>query len=127
MPVVVYPLSRPFLEGNDRSGLRKKNHDGCDWYYSAPLLTWHSEGGDFDASVSCEGIIKGDGSASFIDITRIIKLRLEAFSKTETWYDPGLLIMSAPDQSIESGFVTIYSLESNFHGQIVRSPELFIE
>ncbi len=127
MPVVIFPMTRPFQEGSGRFRLREKNHDGCDWYYSAPLLTWHNEGGDFSNSVRCNGIIKGNGNTSFIDITEIIRFRLQTFIKTGVWDDPGMIIMADPQKNIEPGFVTIYSLESGAHGEIVRSPELFLE
>ena len=127
MPVVIYPLSRPFQEGSSSFRLREKKPDGCDWYYSAPLLTWHSEGGDFTTSVSCNGVIRGEGNTTFIDITEIIRLRQQTFIQTGVWDDPGMIIMADPQKNIEPGFVTIYSLESGAHNGIVRSPELFLE
>ncbi len=127
MPVVVYPLSRPFLEGTGRFRLREKKSDGCDWYFSAPLLTWHIDGGDFEQSVVCRGTIKGGGNTTLIDVTEILKLRMKNFSKTHIWEDPGMIIMADPQKNIAAGFVTIYSLDSGAHGDKVRSPELFIE
>lgn len=127
IPVIVYPLDRPFEEGRDRFRTRERDHDGCDWVHSAPLMPWHREGGDYSTATSSTGIIKGQGSSSIIDVTEIISMRLESFARTGIWEDPGMIIMSNPHKNIESGFVTIYSLESRADRHRVRSPELFIE
>ncbi len=127
IPVVIYPLTRPFQEGSSRFRHRERNSDGCDWYFSAPLLTWHSEGGDFDRKNACRGVIKAGNQTSFIDITEIIRLSLQNLKKTGTLADPGLIIMADPEQDIPAGFATIHSLDSHTYNGAVRSPELFIE
>jgi hypothetical protein len=127
MPVAVYPLTRPFLEGRSSFRNRAKDDEGCTWYHSAPLLPWHNEGGDFNRSVVCKGIIYGNGRTSLLDITEIFRLRLQEFEKSGRWQDVGMIIMADPQKVIRPGFVTIFSFESRPIGGIVRSPELFIE
>lgn len=127
MPVIIYPLQRPFQEGSGRFRRREKDIDGCDWLYSAPLMLWHREGGDFTDTLNCSGIIQNNGSESIIDVTEIIRSRFEVFAQTGVWDDPGMIIMSDPRKAINSGFVTIYSFESKAVAGSVRAPELFIE
>ncbi|HOI88912.1 MAG TPA: hypothetical protein PLK28_00210 [Candidatus Rifleibacterium sp.] len=127
MPVVIYPLTRPFQEGSDKFRTREKKHRGCDWYYSAPLLTWHSEGGDFDRNISCRGVIKGGGNVSYIEISEMFRGHWQTMQRSNSWQDFGMIIMADPQKNIAAGFVTIFSLESRAHGQTVRSPELYFE
>lgn len=127
MPVTVYPMQRPFQEGSGRFRLREKSIDGCDWFYSAPLMLWHREGGDFTDTLSTPGTIQSISGESLIDVTEIIKSRFAEFAQTGIWNDPGMIIMSDPQKYVDSGFVTIYSFESKAVGNIVRAPELFIE
>ncbi len=127
IPVVIYPLARPFQEGSGRFRNRDTSDRGCSWYYSAPLLTWHTEGGDFSDKTCSRGIIKAGDSISTIDVTEIIKLRIETLQKTGIWEDPGMIIMADPKIDTPPGFVTISSLDSMPVNGIVRSPELYIE
>ena len=127
IPVVIYPLFRPFQEGTGRFRNRDTADDGCNWYYSAPLLTWHTEGGDFSDKVCSHGIIRAGDSISILDITEIIKLRMETLKQTGTWEDPGMIIMADPKIDTRPGFVTIFSLDSMPVNGTVRSPELYIE
>lgn len=127
VPVVIHPLTRPFLEGKAVFHNRSKDDEGCTWYYSAPMLPWHSEGGDFNRVVVCKGIIYGNGRTSLLDITEIVRLRLQEFEKSGNWQDAGMIIMADPQKAVKSGFVTIHSFESRANDQNVYSPELYFE
>lgn len=127
LPVRIYLLTRPFAEGTGLAGVREKKHDGCDWYYSAPLIVWHREGGDYAEKPSIPAILGEDGEKeTIVDITELIKARFDDYAKTGIWNDPGLLIMRDASRYGYHGYVTIHSLEASFIGQTVRSPELFI-
>jgi len=126
LPVRIYPLTRPFKEGSDKSGTRKKFIDGCTWVYAAPYMVWHREGGDYNEDISCRGTLPETGEA-VIDVTDIFKERLARIAENEAWYDPGMIIMRDPHAFGDFGYLEIYSFESRaVHGS-VRSPELFIE
>jgi len=127
LPIRIYLLTRPFAEGTGMARVREKNHNGCDWYHSAPLIVWHREGGDYAEKPSIPAILGEDGEKeTIIDITELIKARFDEYEKTGIWNDPGLLIMRDASRYGYHGYVTIHSLEASFIGQTVRSPELFI-
>jgi hypothetical protein len=128
LPVRVYPLTRPFSAGTGMTGVREKVPDGCDWYYSAPLIVWHREGGDYAEKPSAVAILGEDGEKeTIIDVTELIIARFDEFARTGVWNDPGFLIMHDPARYGYHGYVTIHSLEAVYLGQSVRSPELFIQ
>jgi hypothetical protein len=127
LPIRIYLLTRPFAEGTGIAGVREQDHDGCDWYHSAPLMVWHREGGDYAEKPSIPAILGEDGeNETIIDITELIRARFDEYEKTGIWNDPGLLIMRDASRYGYRGYVTIHSLEASFIGQSVRSPELFI-
>ncbi|MBU1108423.1 MAG: hypothetical protein KKB51_17240 [Candidatus Riflebacteria bacterium] len=127
LPIRIYPLTRPFQPGSGIVGVREKSIDGCDWYYSAPLLTWHREGGDYADKPDAVAILGEAGaSETIIDITELIKFRFDEFAATGIWNDPGMIIMRDPARYRYFGYVTIHSLKAGCLNQSVRSPELFI-
>lgn len=126
--VCIHPLNRPFTEGTGFFREREKKIDGCSWFYSAPMLPWYSEGGDYDATVISTGSIsQGSQHESLIDVTEVMQYRFDMFCKTGEWNDPGMIIMGATEASQQTGFVTVFSMESRAIGENVRAPELFLE
>ena len=127
LPIRVYPLTRPFLQGSGKVGVRDKVIDGCDWFHSLPMMVWQREGGDYADKPDAVGILGQDGaSETIIDVTELIKARFDEYTETGVWNDPGMIIMRDPAKYGYFGYVTIHSLEASHLGQSVRSPELFI-
>lgn len=127
LPVKIYPLTRPFQPGSGKAGTRNRQIDGCNWFYSSPLIVWQREGGDFAEKPFAVAILAENGSnEAIIDVTEIIQARFNEYAKTGIWNDPGLIIMSDSERYNYSGYITIHSLEASRLGQTVRSPELFI-
>lgn len=123
VPIVVFPLTRPFHGGLDFFRERTVSPDDCTWYLSCDGIPWDTEGGDFNKEVKCKGIIK-NGVRNIIDITKIIDYFYQQSKINQNWSAPGIIIMSDPDSKLISGFVTVYSLEANDY---TLRPELFIE
>ena len=127
LPIRIYPLTRPFQQGNGKVSIREKEIDGCDWYHSAPLIVWQREGGDYTGKPSAVAVLGEEGEReTIIDVTELIVDRFKDFASTGTWNDPGMIIMRDPEHYGYYGYVTIHSLEASYLGITVRSPELFI-
>ncbi|MEW6712269.1 MAG: hypothetical protein AB1403_20785 [Candidatus Riflebacteria bacterium] len=127
IPVRVYPLTRPFLEGKSRFHIRRRKADGCNWEFSAPLLSWHVPGGDYLESLSAPGILGLNSKHEvFIDVTEIFAMRFAELKTTGVWNDPGLIIMRDHQIPCSCTFLSIFSLETNPRGQQVNSPQLFL-
>ncbi len=124
IPVVVFPLTRAFVAGFDEFRTRNRTATGCTWYNATKAMPWLHEGGDYDLKCSSHGIIKS-GTRNAIDVTEVMDYFFKKFKKTGEWDFPGMIIMSEPvNKTNLSGFVTIYSLDSQNYS--VR-PELFIQ
>lgn len=127
MPIRIYPLTRPFLQGSGKVGQREKNIDGCDWFHSEPLMVWHHEGGDYASTPFVTAILGQNGTKeAIIDITELVKAKFDEFAQTGIWNDPGMIIMRDPGRYGYFGYITIYSIKAGYLGISVRSPELFI-
>ena len=128
VPVRVYPLARPFVEGTGRFHVRENQFDGCTWRFSGPFLRWSTPGGDYQQSVSSQGMLGYNNSpVSVIDVTEIYRKKFEYYRNTGEWNDNGLIIMRDPEVACECSFLTIYSLESGPLGEKMLSPQLFLE
>lgn len=128
IPVRVFPLSRPFIEGTGKFHIRSKIPNGCTWMNSTSLLSWHSPGGDYFPNLSCSSIPENKRKKEIIiDVTSIYQFRFEEYRKTGVWNDPGMIIMR--DQFAPGSFtyMSIFSLESTPRGGEIISPQLFIE
>lgn len=127
LPIKVRLLSRHFRPGTGKAGTRKKIPDGCDWFYSMPLMLWHREGGDYIENPAAQAILAEDGcNETTIDVTELIKTRFDEFAKTGIWNDPGLIIMRDSTRYGYHGYLTVHSFETGPLEKNVRSPELFI-
>lgn len=124
MPVVVFPLVRGFTPGYDVFRTRERNAKGCTWYNATTAMPWKREGGDFEKKCFSRGVIKS-GCRNVIDVTEVIKYFYKQSKDKNEWDAPGLIIMSDPSNPFApSGFVTIYSLDSDDYS---LRPELFIQ
>lgn len=126
IPVRVYPLTRPFVEGKGLRLARSREPSGCTWELSAPMLSWHTPGGDYDESVWSEGIL-GLKSEVIIDVTEIYRLRFEMFAETGEWSDPGMIIMRDEKVAGHFTYLNLYSFEAMPDKLQVRSPQLFFD
>lgn len=128
IPIRAYPLSRPFQEGTGKFHIRSKVPDGCTWIDSAPLISWHTPGGDYLSQPSCPGILGYQNNHEcIIDVTSIYQFRFNEYQKTGIWNDPGMIIMRDPETAGSCTFLSIFSLDSRPRGNEVISPQLFIE
>ncbi|MBP7633844.1 hypothetical protein KBA41_06715 [Candidatus Ozemobacteraceae bacterium] len=131
VPLVVYALARPFEEGDGSRGLNFRNERGCTWFRATTELPWAMAGGDYFSQPRAWGTLPRTGSAEVeIDVTDIIRTIFDAYHRTGSWEDFGLILMRDPEAPARCTYRTIHGLEAAPGAGIsqpVRSPELFLE
>jgi hypothetical protein len=133
IPIVAFPLSRPFLAGTGRRAEHPRRPDGATWELSTPDLPWGFPGSDFHHIPSAAAVIPASGSGEIsLDITDILSQRWRDFRTTGTWNDPGLILMRDPTRPGRGLYRVIHSFQAapaeGLIGRTTRvlSPELFI-
>lgn len=131
VPLVVYALARPFEEGTGSRGLHLRNERGCTWFRATTELPWAMAGGDYFSQPRAWGTLPRKGAAEIeIDVTEIMRTIFDAYHKTGTWEDFGLILMRDPESPARCTYRTMYSLEAapkDGRSPMVRSPELYLE
>lgn len=134
VPVLVYPLSRPFLEGSGRWSTHWRTEDGATWDSNDGVLSWHTPGGDFLTRVYAVAELPRQGAAEIaIDVTAIYQDVFARFNNTGVWEDHGLIVLRDPFAPGRCQYRFIYSFESapdwgaTSAMRTIRSPELYIE
>ncbi len=134
VPILIYPLKRPFSEGSGRWGTHWKNEDGATWLSNDGVLSWHTPGGDFYTHVYATSTLPRKGAAELaIDVTDVYQDVFARFRKTGVWEDYGLIIMRDPFVPDRCQYRFIYSFEAAPDRgatnalRTIRSPELYIE
>lgn len=134
VPVLLYPLSRPFSEGQGRWGEHWTREEGCSWTSNDGVLTWHTPGGDFFTGVFATAELPRKGPAEIaIDVTKIYQDVFARFRQTGAWEDYGLIILRDPFVPGRCQYRSIYSLEAAPDAgatsalRTIRSPELYLE
>ncbi|HEY9071328.1 MAG TPA: hypothetical protein VIV61_13810 [Candidatus Ozemobacteraceae bacterium] len=129
VPLVAYALARPFEEGTGWHGHNTRHERGCSWTMATGDLPWASAGGDYFFQPRAWGTLPRSGTAEVeLDVTDILRTIFEAYHRTGTWEDFGLILMRDPEAPARCTFREIYSLENvpSPAGRVL-SPELFLE
>lgn len=129
VPLVAYALARPFEEGTGWHGHNTRHERGCSWTMATSDLPWASAGGDYFFQPRAWGTLPRSGTAEVeLDVTDILRTIFEAYHRTGTWEDFGLILMRDPEAPARCTFREIYSLENvpSPAGRVL-SPELFLE
>lgn len=129
IPIIVFPLLRPFTEGIGKLASRFNPPTGCTWFNSSPNIAWSVEGGEYRTDIFSTGYISSDVQDNIIDVTSIISFLIKNFQKTKIWDDPGMIIMRDCSVYSECKYLNIYSFEAGKEKNVshVMSPELYIE
>ena len=130
IPIIVYPLTKPFTEGIGQLNYRKSETSGCTWLNSSPLIPWQQEGGDYNSNIYSTGTLhSGKISQSEIDVTAIIQHRIDNYRTTGKWEDKGMIIMNNPNLFCEESYINIFSFEAPNPKSAAKilTPELYLE
>ncbi len=134
IPIIVYPLKAPFMEGTCQLGLRFSPASGVTWFNRTQSMPWASEGGDYNPSVSAEAYLESSKIKNLeqtikIDVTDIYLKRFQDFKNSGIWDDPGMIIMRNPGIAGNFRFLDILSFESGKNKNVSRvvSPELYFQ
>lgn len=113
VPIVIFPLTRPFVEGDGLWGKHSREEPGCNWLRASLNIPWTRAGGDFNQSLFAEAELprSGPGEAE-IDVTNIYRPKFEECQKTGIWSDFGLIVMRNENRGANCLYRTIYSFES---------------
>jgi len=133
VPIVVFPLTRGFLEGEGKWGLHRRTEKGCSWLMATDLLPWEKAGGDFSEFPYGEGILpRSGGDEVEIDVTKILAEKFAKYQAEGIWDDPGMIIMRDPKKGGKCLYRMIYSFQAQPSTDIVGSerkvlsPELYL-
>ena len=134
VPVLIYPLSRPFREGYGLWGKHEKGELGASWVSADGHIPWDHAGGDYETSSYAVGNLpRLDAAEVEIDVTNIFLARFALFKKTRIWDDPGLIIIRDPFVPGRCQYRQIYGFNAQPGiGPAARktrnlSPELYLE
>ncbi len=113
VPIAVFPLSRPFVEGEGRWGEHRRKEPGCNWYNYARGFPWANPGGDYFYSPVAKAVLPRKGSGEVeIDVTEIFAEKFFFYQRTGVWTDYGMIIMRDQEKSSRCLFRMIYSFQS---------------
>jgi hypothetical protein len=134
IPIAIYPLIAPFMEGTCQLGFRFFPASGCTWFNRTKDMPWAQEGGDYDSTVISQSYLETSNIKNMehsvkIDVTEIYTKRFLNLKNTGIWNDPGMIIMRDPNVAGNYRFLDILTFESGKNKNVSRvlSPELYFQ